>query len=332
MSGNLKDLLLELVDEGLKGGLKQKRICELLQISERRIQRWRHQEGQLNRRPAAKTAKPYNALTPLENKIVNGMLSSRELADASCRVLSVKTMERTGYYISPVTFWQRMKTKGINGARGIYAKRREKHNKPDTGTVTGPNQLWSWDITHLRTTTKYQYYYLYALLDTHTRKTVAWYVSDSLNSDCAQTLWDMGIINENLLDKDKTLPRSLSDRGSQMRSRSTKFFFNTLGVTQYFSRPRTPNDNPQIESLFSTVKNYPDYPGRFASLEEAQKYFDKFFNWYNNEHYHTSLGMITPADYHAGKAPEIKAERKRIRETTFLRRHQYNCLPKSATA
>ncbi len=67
--------------------------------------------------------------------------------------------------MSHVTFWQRMKAKGINGARGVYANRREKHNKPNIGEVSGPNQLWSWDITHLRTTTKYQYYYLYALLD-----------------------------------------------------------------------------------------------------------------------------------------------------------------------
>ncbi len=252
------------------------------------------------------------------------MLASRELTDASCRVLSIETMQQTGYYISHVTFWQRMKAKGINGPRGVYAKRRDKHSKPDIGIITGPNQLWSWDITHLRTTTKYQFYYLYALLDTHTRKAVSWLVSDNLDSDCAQTLWDMGIINEGLLDNGKALPRSLSDRGSQMRSQSTKFFFNTIGVTQYFSRPRTPNDNPQIESLFSTVKNFPDYPGRFSSLEEVQEYFDKFFYWYNHEHYHTSLDMITPADYHAGRAPVIKAQRKRLKEKTFRGRRRYH--------
>lgn len=317
---------MALIDEGREAGLSQTQICELLQISERRIQRWRllAQESRLARKSVSRTTKPYNALTPAENEIVDRMLASREFADASCRVLSIETMKQTGYYISHVTYWQRMKAKGINGSRGVYAKRREKHSKPDTGTITGPNQLWSWDITHLRTTTKYQYYYLYALLDTHTRKAVAWLVSDTLNSDCAQTLWDMGIINEGLLDKNKALPRSLSDRGSQMRSQSTKFFFNTLGVTQYFARPRTPNDNPQIESLFSTVKNFPDYPGRFTSLEEAKEYFDSFFHWYNNKHYHTALGMITPADYHAGKAPAIKDQRKRIKERTLKQRRQYH--------
>lgn len=316
-----------MVDEGMKAGLSQKRTCELLQICERRIQRWRilAQQGCYERKLAQKTGKPYNALTPTENEIVDKMLASRKLADASCRLLSIETMKQTGYYISHVTYWQRMRAKGINGPRGVYARRREKHNKPDTGVVDGPNQLWSWDITHLRTTTKYKFYYLYALLDTHTRKAVSWFVSDKLDSDCAQTLWDRGIINEKLLDKSKTLPRSLSDRGSQMRSQSTRFFFNTLGVTQYFSRPQTPNDNPQIESLFSTVKNYPDYPGRFSSLAQTQEYFDGFFDWYNNEHYHTSLGMITPADYHAGKAPAIIAQRRQIKRKTLHERYQYHC-------
>jgi len=323
---------LALIDAGCKNGLSQKRVCELIQISERRIQRWRllAKVGQWTRKSSVKHTRPYNALTPVESEIIDRMLASRELADASCRVLSVETMKRTNYYISHVTYWQRMKAKGINGSRGIQAKRREKHQKPDTGIINGANQLWSWDITHLRTTTKYKFYYLYTLLDTHTRKAVSWIVSDTLNSDCAQTLWDLGIINESLLDKGKTLPRSLSDRGSQMRSMSTKFFFNTLGVTQYFSRPQTPNDNPQIESFFSTVKNSPDYPGRFHSLSEAKQYFDGFFHWYNYEHYHTALGMITPADYHAGKAPSIRAERVRIKEKTYNHRRLYNCKQKRA--
>ncbi len=160
-------------------------------------------------------------------------------------------------------------------------------------------------------------------MDWYSRKVIAWLISEDLNSDVAQSLWDKGILSEGL--NDKQLPLSLSDRGSQMRSTSTKAFFATLGVQQYFARPRTPNDNPQVEALFSTVKNVPQYPGRFSSLAEAEAYFEEFFDWYNNKHYHTGIGMVTPQDRHTGKDVIILAERKRIKEETLQRRKDYHC-------
>mgnify|MGYP000873110770 CR=1 FL=1 len=253
------------------------------------------------------------------------MVASKDFADASCRLLSIKALETYGYYISHVTFWQYMKQIGINGPRGVYAKRKQHHAKPDVGEITGPNQLWAWDITFLKTTTLYKKLYLYALLDCWSRKVIAWVVSDQLISSEAQFLWDQALIKEKLLNaKADDQPKSLSDRGSQMRSHSTKDFFKTLGIDQLFSRPRTPNDNPQIESLFSTVKNCPDYPERFNTLEEAKTYFDTFFNWYNHEHYHTALKMITPADFHQGKASAILEERKKLKQKTFRHRRRYH--------
>jgi len=175
----------------------------------------------------------------------------------------------------------------------------------------------------MKTTTKYMSYYLYVLLDWYSRKVIAWHISEYLSSGEAQTLWDKGILAEGL--KGEELPRSLCDRGSQMRSTSTKAFFMTLGVHQYFSRPRTPNDNPQIEAFFSTVKNFPEYPGRFSSIKEAEEYFEKFFNWYNTEHYHTGIGMVTPQDRHTGRDIEIIKERERIKQNTFKARRALYC-------
>ena len=152
---------------------------------------------------------------------------------------------------------------------------------------------------------------------------IAWHISEFLNSNEAQILWDNGILAEGL-HNDK-LPRSLCDRDSQMRSTSTKSFFTALGVQQYFYRPRTPNDNPQIESLFSTVKNSPQYPDRFTNLKEAEQYFEKFFNWYNNEHYHTGIGMVTPTDRHTGRDAEILKQRQQIKEKAMLMRRSFNC-------
>lgn len=120
------------------------------------------------------------------------------------------------------------------------------------------------------------------------------------------------------------MPQSLSDRGPQMRSIPTSEFFRKLGIGQLFARPRTPNDNAKVESLFSTVKTAPRYPGFFPCLEEARVYFKEFFRWYNHEHLHTALAMMTPEDWHTGRYLAIRAERERIKQETFARRRIEN--------
>lgn len=298
-------------------------------ISARRVQRWRKAAGEgrwCRKKPTEpRRHKPYNALTPAERNLVNRMIAAKEYADASCRELSVLAMEDNRVYISHVTFWEAMKEKGINGPRGVYAKRRESHGKPDTDWVRKPNQLWSWDITYLRTYDRHRHFYLYAVIDRMSRKVVGWDVADAMTSDIAHTVWDQALLAEGLADKPaEQLPASLCDRGSQMRSISTKQFFTDLGIKQLYSRPRTPNDNPYVESLFSTVKNHPEYPGRFETLDEARSYFEQFFDWYNNEHYHTSLNMIPPAVVHSGREAEILAQRQVVKEQTLANRRAYH--------
>jgi putative transposase len=328
--------VIALIDEGIAGGITQSKACKVIGIDERRIQRWRKQaeEGRYMRKPGTGLGHiPFNALTKEENELVLSMIASREHADDSARVLSIKAMEEHGIYVSHVTFHSRMADRGVNGPRGIYAKRRSRHSKPDTGRLTGPNQLWAWDISYIKTTTRYQSYYLYALLDCWSRKVIAWHISEFLNSDEVQTLWDKGLLNEGIYGSDKPFPRSLCDRGSQMRSTSTKAFFTALGVQQYFSRPKTPNDNPQIESLFSTVKNNPAYPERFGALAEAEQYFMRFFDWYNHEHYHTGIGMVTPVQRHTGRDIEIFKEREAIKQATLQARRLANCrIPKATVS
>lgn len=273
--------------------------------------------------------KPYNALTPKERDLVHRMIAAEEYADSSCRELSVLAMEKHGMFISHVTFWEALRAKGINGPRGVYARRRQSQGKPDTSWATKPNQLWAWDITYIRTHDRHVHFYLYVVIDRVSRKVVGWEIHERLLSDVAQSVWDIALLAEDLADKPADqLPKSLSDRGSQMRSFSTKQFFKELGIDQLHSRPRTPNDNPHIEALFSTVKNHPAYPGRFETLKEARRYFEKFFDWYNNEHYHTSLNMIQPALYHAGESEQILAQRAKIKENALLDRRLHHAAKK----
>ncbi|SFL84023.1 integrase core domain-containing protein [Salibacterium qingdaonense] len=114
-----------------------------------------------------------------------------------------------------------------------------------------------------------------------------------------------------------------------MRSHSTEAFFATLGIQQYFSWSLTPNDNPQIEALFSTVENVPDYPGRFESFEEADHHFQRFFAWYNQEHYHTGLNMVQSVRVHAGERETVLDERYRVHEQTMAGHRARNVLSES---
>jgi len=235
-------------------------------------------------------------------------------------------MEEREMYVSHVSIWEYERSIGVSGPRGHRKNQRHKGpDKPDTSFVTGPNQLWCWDITKLRTGAAYVFFYLTAILDVFSRKVVGWLVSEHETSDAVQQAWDIAIVNEHLTQAGPNeMPKSLSDRGSQMRSISTSRFFKKLGIDQLFARPRTPNDNPQAESLFSTVKMAPRYPGVFVALKEACDYFTIFFPWYNNEHLHTSIEMMTPSDWHTGRYLEIRKERSRIKAETFRRRRRLN--------
>ena len=319
--------MLELVDEAMAEGVSQKRICWALSVSERRIQRWRARLDDLGyeRKPACRKSRPHNALTPEEKALVVKMTASREHADDSCRTMSAIAMDEHEMYISHVAFWRYQVDLEINGPRGIYARRRSKYGKPEL-EPTAPNQVWAWDISHIKRAQKYCFFYLYVIIDSFSRKVVGWHVDSILSSEVVLTLWDKALINEGFhANPIMKLPCSLSDRGSQMRSQSVKAFFKTLGIETHYARPRTPNDNPQIESFFSTVKCSPGYPERFLAKKEANDYFDKFFFWYNNEHYHTRLGMLRPADVHSGRHLMILEQRAAIKEKAMMTRRKFNC-------
>jgi putative transposase len=154
------------------------KACEILQLDERRIQRWIKlaEEGCYTRQSAcdAKPHVPYNALTPEQKAVLEQYLAAKEYADASCRELSIRTLEQEGIYISHVSYWEAMKAKGINGPRGIQAKRLTARTKPETTWAKKPNQLWAWDITYLLTNERLKFFYLYAIIDRVSRKVVAW--------------------------------------------------------------------------------------------------------------------------------------------------------------
>jgi putative transposase len=173
------------------------------------------------------------------------------------------------------------------------------YHKPEL-LATGPNQIWSWDITKLLGPVKWTYYYLYVLLDIFSRYVVGWLLARQESAALAKVL-----IGESC-QRQQIRPDQLiihADRGPSMTSQPVALLLATLGVVPSHSRPQVSNDNPFSEAQFKTLKYRPDFPDRFGSLDHAESHCQEFFPWYNTEHRHGALGLMTPADVHHGLAP-----------------------------
>ena len=183
---------------------------------------------------------------------------------------------------------------------------RPQYKKPEL-LASGPNEVWSWDITKLKGPEKWTYYYLYTIIDIYSRCTVGWMLAHRESADLAKQL-----IQETI-EKQHVQPKQLiihSDRGPSMTSHSVAHLLASLGVTKSHSRPHVSNDNPFSESQYKTMKYRPDFPKRFGCYEDANAFCRTFFHWYNNEHYHSGIGLLTPGSLHYGLAPEIIDARK----------------------
>jgi putative transposase len=177
--------------------------------------------------------------------------------------------------------------------------------------ATAPNQVWSWDITKLRTTVKWHYYYLYVLIDIFSRYVVGWMVAESESAALAKRL-----ISETC-EREKITPGQLkihADRGGPMIAKTTAQLFADLCVEESHSRPRVSNDNAYSEAHFKTLKYRPDFPERFGSLVDGRCFLVDFFGWYNVEHHHSGLALHTPYDVHHGLAAARQSHRAAVLE------------------
>lgn len=187
------------------------------------------------------------------------------------------------------------------------------YTKPEL-LATAPNRLWSWDITKLLGPQKWTYFYLYALLDVFSRYVVGWMVAHRESAVLAQRLIAETCARQGIEPGQLTLH---ADRGSSMTSKPVAFLLADLGVTKTHSRPHVSDDNPYSEAHFKTLKYRPDFPDRFGAIEDARGHCADFFDWYNNDHHHAGLAMLTPADVHFGRADERIAERQAVLDAAY---------------
>jgi putative transposase len=175
--------------------------------------------------------------------------------------------------------------------------------------ATAPKQLWSWDITRLLGPTKWSYFYLYVMLDVFSRYVVGWLIADAESATLAEQLMNDAYAREGLSPGQLTIH---ADRGPSMKSKQVAMLLAELGVTKTHSRPHVSDDNPYSESHFKTLKYRPNFPARFGSIQDARGFSGDFFRWYNDEHHHTGLGLLTPGDVHFGLAEHRHANRAAV--------------------
>jgi putative transposase len=187
-------------------------------------------------------------------------------------------------------------------------RRHPRYQKPEL-VATGPNQVWTWDITKLRTCEKWVYLHLYVLLDLFSRYVVGWLLAREASAQLGSRLIAESMAKQGVTEDELIVHM---DRGTQMTAQSFCQFVARLGVVRSYSRPHVPDDNPYSESQFKTVKYHPDFPGRFAGLDHGLSFCREFFPWYNQEHAHGGLGYLTPAIVHAGQTETALKAREEV--------------------
>lgn len=298
-----------LCEDSKNSGISYKRSCELLQISLRRVQRWRRRETLEDYKPGPITA-PHKLL-PEERSAIIDLACSKDYEDETFRALSVIGADNGLFNASASTVYRVMREERLTTDRSGKRRNSGNYTKPERKEIDGPNQRWCWDISYLTTHVKGIYLYLYVLLDEYSRKAISWRVSWNLSYKEGKELLQEGLDNEGLNDIDIDLPELFNDRGGQMKAVNFINMCKRLGILQKFSRPRTPNDNPFIEAFFAVVKKYHKYPEYFKDDIEAITYFSSFMPYYNNDKLHGSLGYVTPVQKHNGEDVDILKKRKK---------------------
>ena len=258
-------------------------------------------------KPAKVRPSPSQALTPQERTEVRQMLNSERFVDQSPRQVYATLLDEAQYLCHWRTMYRLMEQSGENRERRNQLCH-PSYAKPEL-VATGPNQLWSWDITKLKGPTKYTAYYLYVIIDVYSRFVVGWLLAEKESEMLAQHLISQTCRNQGIAREQLTLH---ADRGGPMRAKSVAQLLMDLGVSKSHSRPYTPNDNPFSEAHFKTLKYQPDYPDRFASFQQALTWTRSFISFYNFDHYHSALSLLTPAVVHYGLAELCQAQRQQV--------------------
>lgn len=266
-------------------------------------------------------------LSKAEADEVVEVLNSERFMDQSPRQVWATLIDEDQRYLCSVrTMYRLLEARGEVRERRDQL-RRPKYKKPEL-LATRPNEIWTWDITKLKGPSKGSWYYLYVILDIFSRYVVGWMVARREQAGLAKTLIEATLEKQGIERDQLTLH---ADRGSSMTSKTVALLMSDLGVIKSHSRPYTSNDNPYSEAQFKTLKYHSSFPERFGSLQDARGFLAHFFTWYNQQHRHSRLALLTPADVHYQRAPSVLEQRKRVLLKAFSsRRNRFkNKIPRT---
>ena len=255
---------------------------------------------------------PPRALESAERQTVLDQLNSERFVDQAPAQVYAALLDEGQYLCSVRTMYR------ILDQHDQVRERRNQlshpaYQKPEL-LATGPNQVWSWDITKLLGPAKWTYFYLYVILDIFSRYTIGWMLASRESAMLAQKLIRETCHKQGIARGQLTVH---ADRGSSMTSRPVALLLADLGVTKTHSRPHTSNDNPFSESHFKTLKYRPEFPDRFGSIQDARAFCQRFLSWYNTEHHHSGVGWLTPQVVHCGRSAAVLAARQKVLDQAF---------------
>jgi putative transposase len=285
--------------------------CRAMGVARATYYRWLEPDPE---EPAASRPMPPRALTVGERTEVLGRLHEERFVDRAPAEVFASLLDE-GTYLCSIRTMYRI----LGDAKEVQERRnqlRHPHYQAPELLATAPNQVWSWDITKLLGPVKWTYFHLFVILDIFSRYVVGWMVADRESAVLAERLIAATCREERIQPDQLTIH---ADRGSSMKSKPVALLLADLGVTKTHSRPHVSDDNPYSESQFKTLKYCPGFPDRFGSIEDARAFCRDFFTWYNQEHRHGGIGLMTPAMVHQGVAGTVWDARKEVLRTAFTR-------------
>lgn len=262
--------------------------------------------------PAKARRRQPRALPPEERQQVLDVLNEPRFVDLAPPQVHATLLDEKKWYCSLRTMYRILdENRQVRERRDQL--RHPEYKKPEL-MATGPNQVWTWDITKLLGPAKWTYFYLYVILDIFSRYVVGWTLASRECTSVAHALIEETYRRHGIAPDQLTLH---ADRGAPMTSKPVAFLLADLAVTKSHSRPHVSDDNPFSEAQFKTLKYRPDFPARFGSEEHARSHCRDFFPWYNREHRHTGIGLFTPYDVHYGLAQEKRATRAAVIQAAY---------------
>lgn len=300
--------LMNMVQEAVKSGARLSEACRCVGLSERTLQRWSLSKD--DRRATTPRPVPANKLSKEEERQILAVCHEPRFASLPPAQIVPQLADENRYIASESTFYRVLRRAGETTRRG---RQRVPQLRPlSTWKATAPNQVWSWDITWLKSLTAGHWFYLYLIEDVFSRKIVGYEVYAAESGDYAAELLKRTVLSERCWQQPLVLH---ADNGAPMKSQVLQVKLAELKITPSHSRPRVSNDNAHVESLFRTLKYVAAWPeSGFATLEDARSWVEGFVSWYNEEHRHSGISYVTPGQRHRGEDSQLLEKRKMLYE------------------